>query len=60
MQITFGKKISFRPLVISLIWFLVIGGVFFDLLGSWSWLVGLIIFFMDFWHPLHWGHRIRI
>ena len=43
MKITFGKKISFRPLLISLIYFLVVSGICSSL-GYISLLFGLVIF----------------
>lgn len=43
-MITFGKKMSFRPLILSLISLLVVGSVIAGLFGTWGWLAGIMIF----------------
>lgn len=41
---TFGKKLSFRPLLISLLLTLTIGTICAEIFGSWGWLGGAIVF----------------
>lgn len=50
-MITFGKKMNFRPLVISLAYFLLASLIAWDVLAivnsqnkNWAWVIGLIFF----------------
>jgi len=43
-MITFGKKMSFRPLILSLISLFAVGSIIAGLFGTWGWLAGIMVF----------------
>ncbi len=43
-MLIFGKKMNFRPLVVSILYFVIFSLVLYGIMGSWSLLVGLFMF----------------